>query len=117
MKITKKDTKEYIKLQLSTKDKWVIQALLKIYEFQTADEVEHEYTYNQNSVGFTGVDGKILTSFAKFYLRKGYLSPAQMTILRKKMPKYWKQIIANSNTAQLNTLVVKYKLTKSEENA
>lgn len=110
-KVTKKATRDFLKFKLSTNKHWAVNALLKIYEYQTVAEAEGEYTYDRNDVGFTGVDGKILTSFAKFYLRKKYLSQAQMKILLKKMPKYWKQILSNSDLNKLNPMVEEYLLT------
>lgn len=107
VKITKGKTIEFVKNQLSTSEKWVLRALVKIYEFQTEDEKEHETTHDYNGVGFTGVDGEILTSFAKQYLRKNYLSQKQMAIVFKKMPKYWRQIMSISDENQLKELVAK----------
>jgi hypothetical protein len=75
-----------------TNDKALFRAIIKIYERQTLDEQEAEETSERNGVGFSGCDANILSSFAKQLIVKGYLSPKQITIARKKMPKYWKQI-------------------------
>lgn len=104
-KITKKQIQEFVKNKLSNDPRWAKHALLKIFEFQTAEEQESENTYFHNGVGFTGADGEILSSFAKQLQRKGYLSPKQMDLLFKKMPKYWKQIVSISDEEKLLALV------------
>ena len=104
-KITKKQIQEFVKNKLSNDPRWAKHALLKIFEFQTAEEQESEHTYFHNGVGFTGADGEILSSFAKQLQRKGYLSPKQMDLLYKKMPKYWKQIVSISDEEKLLALV------------
>ena len=66
-----------------------------------------ETTRDRNNVGFTDIDGEILSSFAKQLLSRGYLSPKQMAIVYKKMPKYWSQIVRVSNTEKLHNQVAK----------
>ena len=100
-KITKKQTHDFVKKQLATNKAWALKALLKIFNFQTKDEQEYEHTRILNKVGFTGVDAEILSSFAKQYLTRGFLSPKQMTLVYKKMPKYWMQIIKISDKKKL----------------
>ena len=104
-KITQLQKKEFIQEKLSSNPKWAKHALLKIFEFQTAEEQEQEATHEHNGVGFTGIDGEILSSFAKQLTNKGYLSPKQMTLLFKKMPKYWRQIISISDEKKLLEMI------------
>jgi hypothetical protein len=106
-KVSKKEIHVFVKKQLSTNEKWAKAALLKIFDFQTRDEKEAERTHIHNNVGFTGVDGEILASFAKQLLRKNYLSPKQMTLVFKKMPKYHNQIIKISDEKKLLELISK----------
>jgi len=110
-KLTKSATRTYVKTKLSTSEVWAKAALLKIFDFQTKDEQRYETTSEYNGVGFTGVDGEILTSFAKQLLLKGWLSPKQMTIVKKKMPKYWMQIIKLSDEEVLKAQVIKSLMT------
>lgn len=104
-KVTTDQKKNFLKAKLGSNSKWAQNALLKIYEFQTSDEKEMECTHDHNDVGFTGVDGEILSSFAKQLQSKGFLSPKQMSILFKKMPKYWKQILSISDEEKLLALI------------
>jgi len=67
-------------------------ALLYIYSFQTASEQAVGDTYEDNGVGFSGVDAEILSSFAEQWKKRESLSPKQLEILHKKMGKYAKQI-------------------------
>lgn len=105
--ITKAQIKEFVRNQLGSNKVWALKGLLKIYEFQTEDEKYYESTREHNNVGFTGVDGEILSSFASQYKQRGFLSPKQMNLLFKKMPKYWKQIISSSDQMKLMGMVQK----------
>lgn len=107
MKITKQATRTFVKEKLATNKVWATTALLKIFDFQTKEEQKAEYTKDANGVGFSGVDGEILSSFAKQYASRGFLSPKQMDILYKKMPKYWNQIIKISDEEKLKNQVAK----------
>ena len=105
MKVTKKAIREYVRAKLGTDSRWALKALVVVYGNQTADEQASQSTHNLNGEGFTGVDGEILSSFAEQYKRWNRLSQKQMTLLLKKMPKYWKQIIAVSDLEKLEGLV------------
>lgn len=104
-KVKKSLVKSFVKEKLSTNPVWAKQALLRIYEFQTVDEQNTRETIYHNGVGFTGTDGRILTSFAKQLLKTGYLSDKQTQLLMKKMPKYWIQIVKLSDKEKLNSLI------------
>ena len=92
MSETKVWTKDEIKSLIEKRDDAVIKGLLKIYEYQTRDEQNSGYTKVHNRVGFSGVDGEIMSSFASFYNRNEFLSPKQMKIARKKMLRYAGQL-------------------------
>lgn len=93
LKNTKKAIGEFVKKMLSENGEWAKRALVRIYERQTSEEQLKETTVTENGVGFNGNDAEILTSFAKQYLKRGFLSEKQMIVLKKKISKYWKQII------------------------
>jgi len=82
----------WIQKLLDTNDLAVCRALVVIFERQTADEKASDATHDLNSIGFSGVDAEICSSFAKQYISRGSLSEKQMVIARKKMKKYWKQL-------------------------
>jgi hypothetical protein len=104
-KITKIKIKEFVKRKLSTDPLWAQRALLKIYDFQTHEEQRAQDTRYNNGVGFTGTDGRILSSLAKQLEKYGRLSDKQMHILFTKMPKYWIQIIKISDQDKLKSLI------------
>jgi hypothetical protein len=103
-------TKEEIRGLLEANDEMVKRSLLAIYALQTEDEKDTESTKHHNSVGFNGLDSEILSSFSKQLLTKGYLSPKQMTLSRRKILKYSKQLadVANGKL-QVNESDLKYK--------
>jgi hypothetical protein len=104
-KITKKEEKEFVKEKLATDQRWALKALIEIFNFQTLAEQKSKNTIDYNGVGFTGTDGRILSSLAQQFKKKRRLSEKQMDILYQKMPKYWGQIIKISNKEQLHLLI------------
>jgi hypothetical protein len=104
-KITKTKIRDFVKTKLEKDPAWSKRALLRIFEFQTREEQHEEHTLFHNGVGFTGTDGKILSSFAKQLERKGTLSEKQMYLLMKKMPKYWSQVVKISDEEKLLSLI------------
>lgn len=86
-------TKEYIAEKLETNDKWLYQGITAIYNRQTADEQAAGETTHQNGVGFNGVDAQIMSSFAEFLAKTGFLTSKQKIIARKKMKKYAGQLL------------------------
>ena len=108
-KITKGAIAEYVREQLKTNDRWAKHALLKIYELQTAEEQASGYTKVYNGVGFSGVHGEIMSSFAEQLLNKGWLSPKQMNYVHKIISKYTRQVIMISDIDKLTAMVAKSK--------
>lgn len=74
--------------------------MLVIYAKQTLGEQASQTTSELNSVGFSGVDAEILSSFSDQVKRGRTLSPKQMVIVFKKMPKYWEQLWDNSKNQE-----------------
>lgn len=85
-------TVEEIKNILNKYDDQVGKALIKLYTYQTVDEKQEHATKEHNNVGFNAADAPILTSFAEFYQKRGFLSQKQLIIARKKIMKYAGQL-------------------------
>jgi hypothetical protein len=100
-KWTVKAMKEDIQSKIETSDVFLERALLAIYDRQTLDEKQAGFTEHHNAMGFTGVDAQILTNLAQFVLtRKAKGVPegkrlvgGQIPLARKRMPKYWEQLM------------------------
>ena len=90
----------YIKEQVKVDARWAIRGLLRIYEDQTAEEQNAGHTHVHNGVGFSGVDGEILSSFASQIKKGRNMSPKQMVLIHKKMPKYAMQLEAASKITE-----------------
>ena len=90
-------TEDEIRTLIQTNDKVLYGALKKIYAEQTADEQAAGETHNRNGVGFNGVDAPILSSFAEFLNRTGFLTTKQKALARKKLAKYNKQLTRLAN--------------------
>ena len=90
-------TVDEITTLMQTNDTVLYGALKKLYACQTADEQAMGVTAENNGIGFNGVDSEIMSSFAEFLLKKGYLSPKQKEIARKKLYKYRKQLTNLAN--------------------
>lgn len=89
--------KEEIKDLLERNDVAVITGLIRIFELQTEAEKALNMTHDANGVGFSGVDGEIMTSIANQYLKWGSISEKQFVIVKKKMGKYAKQLARIAN--------------------
>lgn len=77
---------------LSTDAQWASKAITLLYGFQTASEQEAQATAERNGAGFNGTDAFILSSFAEQIAKGRTLSPKQLAIAHKKLPKYAKQV-------------------------
>ena len=93
---TKGQLVSILKQQLSTRPEQAVKGLMRIYANQTIDEQIEEDTKVHNDKGFSSADAKILSSFAKQYKSKGFLTAAQMSIVYSRIPKYARQLIESS---------------------
>ena len=91
-KITIKVIETFIKHMLGTNDKWLYRALVRLYDKQTLDEKILESTNENNLVGFNSVDAELLSSYAKQYIDRSFLTDKQKLWCRNKMSKYWEQV-------------------------
>lgn len=96
----------YIRDKLVNNERWMLRGMYAIWKYQTADEQRSECTHDSNGVGFSGIDGEIMTSFSNQMLKKGYLnkqnhpdlgirmffSEKQEKYVRKYMPRYARQL-------------------------
>ena len=108
-RITIKDRRDYVKYMLANNEGWALRAIQKIFERQTFDEQQSEATHHLNQMGFTGVDAEFLSSVAKQFSKYNRLSPKQMYFVKKKMPKYWMQIIEIADKPKLDAQVLNWK--------
>ena len=83
---------DIIREKMETSDTTLKAGLLRVYSFQTASEKASEETRATNSIGFNSIDAEILSKFAEQLIEKGWLSPKQIALTRKKMLKYSRQI-------------------------
>jgi len=90
---TKKAKVAMLKDLIAAEDAYCLWAMTRIYNEQTDYEKNCQSTQEFNKVGFTGVDAFILSSFSEQYKKRGSLSPKQMALANKKMPKYSKQLL------------------------
>lgn len=86
-------TKQLIVEKLLTDNRWLARGIIAIYAKQTYEEQNAEATLKNNGVGFNSIDAYILSSFAKQLSQGRTLSQKQITIARKKMPKYASQLL------------------------
>ena len=91
--MTKQDTLNRLQEVLRTDARWAQRALLAIYRNQTADEQRQANVTHHNQMGFRCMDSIILTSFANQLQTRGSLSPKQMNVVFKLMPKYARQLM------------------------
>jgi len=91
--MNKADTLNALQNKLATDTRWAQRALLAIFRNQTADEQLNADVKHHNQMGFRCMDSLILTSFANQLQMRGSLSPKQMVIVHRLMPKYARQLM------------------------
>jgi len=89
-------TAEEIKGVLARTDKaaqeFIGRAVYALFLRQTEGERVAGVTVEHNGRGFSGCDAEILSSFAKFWKKAGFLTPKQTALARKKLMKYGRQL-------------------------
>lgn len=75
-------TKAQIVAMLEQNDKWVARALVVLHERQTSSEQSSEVTINRNNRGFRPCHARMGSSMAKFFTKRGYLTPKQIAYWR-----------------------------------
>lgn len=108
--VKNKTIAEYVANQLKTNQSWATKAIVRLYQLQTADEQCSQSTHNKNGVGFTGADANILSSFAEQIDRGRTLSPKQLAIAFKKLPKYSRQIMGLIPSEKLEAMRAKFEV-------
>ena len=96
--------------KLNTSNVFLERALLALYDRQTDDEQRTSETREHNGVGFNGVDAPILSSMAQWAQRRALalgrfpacaegerLTERQRVIVRRKLRKYVRQLVAHAN--------------------
>ena len=86
-------TAEEIRQKLATDNRWLVRALLALYNRQTEDEKDSQAAKYNNCRGFNSADSMILTSFAQQWLRRNWLSNRQLAKMRRLLMKYSKQLV------------------------
>jgi hypothetical protein len=96
------DAKLKIQTLLDENDRAVLRAMVVIFEAQTASEQSCNFTHDANGVGYSAVHAEIMSSFAKQFEKKKFLSPKQLVIARKIVRKYWRQLAAVAEQKAMN---------------
>jgi len=82
-----------LQAKLRSDVRWAQRGLLAIFRNQTSDEQVSADVKHHNAMGFRCMDAIILTSFANQLQTRGSLSPKQMNVVFKLMPKYARQLM------------------------
>jgi len=90
-------TTDEIRGKLLEDDNWLIRALQAIYQRQTEHERANRNTKVLNNVGFNAMDADFLTGMVAFYKDRGFFTPKQLQVIRKKMVKYAGQLTKIAN--------------------
>lgn len=90
---SKKEIVDRLRNRIELKDSTAIHALVFIYDKQVEDEKFSEEVKHRNGIGFKPQDAKKGSSFAKWYLDKGFLTGKQMACVKRMITKYAGQIV------------------------
>lgn len=93
-----KDTewKQYLQNLVGTNDKALLKAIVLVYDQQTLEEKQFGESKEENDVGFTKVDAKVLGDIAEKIKQGQQLTAGELAKSRNKMKKYWKQLMCIS---------------------
>lgn len=108
-RLTLKEKEAKIKQLLKENDEELCKALLVVYNNQTSDEKCSGSSIDYNDVGFNRNDSKELTVLAERVRNGQKLTLHELSIVRHRLPKYWRQIL-NSHTKEekpVSTLPIK----------
>lgn len=94
-------TRTQIEEGLQKSNEWVVKGLLALYARQTQVEQRTEKTHDKNWRGFNATDAPRLTSYAKFYQQRGFLTEKQLYVARKRIMKYAQQLAHIANEKQV----------------
>ncbi len=86
-------TKQSIQELLQRNDRAVKRALVVIHQRQTPEEKFAHISVEVNGIGFNQADAEFLTSLAEQVIEKDWLSGKQMAHARKRIQKYWQQLL------------------------
>jgi hypothetical protein len=91
-------TQDFIHGKLDASSHAVEAALLAIYERQTQEERCGAYSIETNGVGFSKFDADFCTSLVEQLKRGRHLTERQLPIARRKMKRYWRQLVTCMTT-------------------
>lgn len=91
-------TVDVVRHKLKTDTKWVEAAILRLFDFQTADEQNAEIAKYRNGKGFNGSDARRLSYYAKWIKSGRHLSGKHLEVAHKRVPKYASQILELINS-------------------
>lgn len=90
-------TRDEIINRISTNDRWVERAIVRLYRGQTDEEKQAENTYDHNDIGFNAVSAHVGTYMAKWILSGKRLDGKWMEKARKIALRHVKQLLAFAN--------------------
>jgi hypothetical protein len=90
-------TADTIKAILDQSDAAVKRGLVVIHRLQTEDERRSGLTTERNGVGWSKFDAEVMTSLVAWYDAKGWLTPRQLLLARKKIKRYARQLARVAN--------------------
>ena len=91
--LTQKQWKENLQVLLVKSDVALDRALVAIFEAQPVLERVGEEAILDDGIGFNKFDAPVLNSIAKCLVYNGNITQEQRAVARKRLPKYWKQLM------------------------
>lgn len=93
-------TIEPVRHRLATDSGFVAWALEVLFQRQTASERAGRRTSVLNGQGFNRADSYILSSLARHFQGRGYLTPDQLAVARRRLRKYAGQLSRVAETVR-----------------
>lgn len=84
--------KQELQHLLCTSDEAVIQAMLRIWDLQSINEKLANQSLEENGIGFDKIDSRVMGAYVAKH-SKGQLDREDILDIRRRMLKYWKQLM------------------------
>ena len=91
--LTQKEWRRELQALLLISDVALERAIIRIWEQQTYSEQASGMSIIVDGVGFNKFDAPLMSKYARQLATKQHLSKYQCSVARKKMPKYWRQLM------------------------
>ncbi|MDR2115854.1 MAG: hypothetical protein LBP87_05680 [Planctomycetaceae bacterium] len=91
-------TAEEIHTNIHQSYKWLVRAVLALYQLQTNEEKTQKTTIAKNNIGFNVIDARYMSNIAQQLQTGKHLTMKEQYIARRTLKKYYGQLLRIANS-------------------